>query len=261
MLRGRLVFGICAAAGAAVSWASAQTVVDLGAAARYAVLGGPSIANTGATVVNGDLGVSPGTSISGFAGYAPGGPGIVNGQIHGGDSNALQAASSLNTAYNDAAGQTPTVTGLATLANTTLGPGVYNAPATLGISGVVTLDGHGLANPVFIFQTGTTLGTADGSQILLTNGANAQDVFWQVGSSATLGADSSFAGNLLVDTTITFGSGVTMEGRALAAGAVSLNSDVISAVPEPAETALIMGACAALLAVWSVKRSGRATAR
>jgi hypothetical protein len=205
--------------------ASAATVPPLGNASGFAVLAGTTVTNTGPSTVNGDLGLSPGTSVTGFP------PGTVNGTQHVGDAAAAAAQTDLTTAYNNAAGQAPTTSGLSAIGGgPALTPGVYNAASSLGVTGTVTLDGQGDPNAVFIFQIGSTLTTASGSAISLTNGAQACNVFWQVGSSATLGTGSGFAGSILALTSITVTTGNTIVGRVLARnGAVTLDDDTISA--------------------------------
>jgi hypothetical protein len=210
--------------------APAQAPVDLGSAGNFAVLAGSTVTNTGATVVTGDLGVSPGTAVTGFL------PGIVNGtQYTGVDSAAVQAQEDLTAAYNDAAGQsTGPVTVAGNLGGQTLYPGLYKSTSSLEISsGDLTLDAQGDANAVFIFQMGSTLTTTTGRQVILTNGAKASNVYWQVGSSATLGTYSVFKGNILALASITLNTGATLDGRALAqTGAVTLDTNTIT-VPTP----------------------------
>jgi Ice-binding-like len=197
--------------------------VNLGRAAPFAVLAGTTVTNTGPTVVNGDLGVSPGTAVTGFP------PGVVNGTIHAGDATAAGAQVDLTAAYIDAASRTPTGVLPAAIGGLTFTPGVYRAPAAVGLTGTVTLDAQGDPNAVFIFQIGSALTTASGSVVNLINGANPCNVFWQIGSSATLGTGSTFAGNILALTSITVTTGVTLNGRALARnGAVTLDSDLIN---------------------------------
>jgi hypothetical protein len=204
--------------------AGAATVPPLGSAASFAVLAATTVTNTGPTVVNGDLGLSPGTSVTGFP------PGSVTGSQDITDTAAQTAQTDLTAAYNNAAAQSPTTSGLSSIANETLTPGVYNAASALGVSGTVTLDGQGDANAVFIFQVGSALTTASGSGIVLINGAQACNVFWQVGSSATLGTGSSFAGSVLALTSITVTTGDTVDGSVLAGnGAVTLDDDTVTA--------------------------------
>jgi hypothetical protein len=222
---------------------AAVATVNLGTASSFGVLAGTTDTNTGPTVINGDLGVDPGTAITGFP------PGIVDGTVHDDDGVAGTAQSDLTTAYNDAAGRSPTASvGSAIGAGQTLDPGVYNASTSLDLSGALTLDAHGDPNAVFIFQVGSTLVTDSASSVRLTNGAQACNVFWQVGSSATLGTNSSFQGSILALTSITVTTGDTVTGRALARnGAVTLDDDVITvpacqaATPTPIPTATTTG--------------------
>lgn len=214
--------------------AMAATSVNLGTADNFAILAGSTITNTGSSVINGDLGLSPGTSATGFP------PGTVNGTQHIANATAVQAKTDLTTAYNNAAGQTPVSTVPTELGGTTKTAGTYNsAGGTFGITGTLTLDAAGDPNAVFIFKTASTLITAGSSNIILANGAQACNVFWQVGSSATLGANSTFKGNILALTSATLTTGANVEGRILARnGAVTLDSNTVTkatcAIPPPA---------------------------
>ena len=201
--------------------AGAQAV-GLGTAESFAVLAGTTVTNTGPTQISGNVGVSPGTAVVGFP------PGIVtNGTIHAANAEAAQAQADLTTAYNDAAGRTCTPVN-PELGNQVLGPGVYCA-TTLAITGTLTLDAQGNPDAVFIFQAGSTLITASGSRVELINGANPCNVFWQVGSSATLGTNSVFVGTILALTSITANTGAVVTGRLLARnGAVTLDSNTIT---------------------------------
>ncbi len=200
-----------------------QLPVSLGAASSFAVLGGQTVTSTGLTTLNGDLGVSPGSSLTGFP------PGKVNGTIHATDPTAAQAQADLTAAYNDAASRQPPQALPADLGGRTLTPGVYKAGATLALTGGVTLDGQGDPNAVFVIQVGSALTTNVGSVVALINGAKPSNVFWQIGSSATLGTSSFFSGNILALTSISIDSGVTLDGRALARnGAVTLIDDTIN---------------------------------
>jgi uncharacterized repeat protein (TIGR01451 family) len=202
---------------------AAQSPVNLGSAGSFAVLAGATVTNTGATSITGDLGVSPGTAVTGFP------PGTVTGTQHDGDAVAAKAQSDLTAAYNDAAGRTPATSISGDIGGQTLTPGVYRAASSIGITGTLTLNGQGNPNAVFIFQIGSTLITASASRVVLTGGAQASNVFWQVGSSATLGTFSTLAGNILALTSITVTTGVTIDGRALARnGAVTLDTDTIT---------------------------------
>ena len=217
----------------------AQVIVNFGTASTFAVLGASTVTSTGLTVITGDLGTSPGTAITGF------GPGVVHGTIYSAGAVALAAQAAALTAYNSLAGQTATTAGIATFANTTLSPGVYRAPSSLGLTGTLTLDGGGNAQAVFVFQTGSTLTFAVGSQVVLINGARSENVHWQVGSSATLDSAAVFAGTIFANTSITLGSGVSVDGRLFAInGALSLIGNTVSvpasAIPEPATTSLLV---------------------
>ena len=218
-----LTVAMAAIAAVGVGPAAAATApVGLGTAGSFAVLAGSTVTNTGPSVINGDLGVSPGTSITGFP------PGLVNGTQHSADAVALQAQKDLTIAYNDAAGRAPTATVTADLGGQTLVAGVYTG-TTLSLTGTLTLDAQGNPNAVFIFQSAKTLITASASRIVLINGANPCNVFFQVGSSATLGTNSVFVGTILALTSITANTGATVAGRLLARnGAVTLDSNTIT---------------------------------
>jgi hypothetical protein len=190
---------------------------------NFSVLAGSTVTNTGSTVVSGDVGVSPGTAVTGFP------PGQVGGEIHIADGAAGQAQSALTAGYIDAAGRSGGTPVAGDLVGQTLTAGVYKSTSSLAISGDVTLDAQGNPDAVFIFQIASTLTTGSGSNVILANGAKACNVFWQVGSSATLGTNSVFKGNILALTSITITTGVNLEGRALARnGAVTLDTDVIT---------------------------------
>ena len=228
-----------------VGFVYAVTAINLGTAANFAVLGGSTVTNTGTSVINGDLGLSPGTSVTGFP------PGTLNGTEHTANATALQAKADLVTAYNNAAGQTPVSTVDTELGGTTKTAGIYNsASGTFGITGTLTLDAQGDANSVFIFKTATTLITGGASDVLLVNGAQACNVFWQVGSSGTLGSNSTFKGNILALTSITLSTGANVEGRVLARnGAVTLDTNIVTkatCVTPPVSAAVAETAAAAL---------------
>ena len=200
--------------------------VPLGTAANFAVLGAtPNVTNTGPTVVIGDLGVWPAASVTGFP------PGSVIGSIHLGDAVAQQAQTDLTTAYNDAAGRTCTVDLTGQVLGSggtvlTLGPGVYCFTTTAQLTGNLILNGAG----VYIFKIGTGLTTATGSSITPTNGAVACGVWWQVGSSATIGTGTALLGNVLALTSITVATGASVNGRVLARnGTVTLDSNAVTA--------------------------------
>jgi hypothetical protein len=200
---------------------AAEPKVDLGAAGSYSVLGGTTVTNTGETFLQGDLGVSPGTEITGFA------PGSVLGSTHAADTNAALAQSDLATAYNDAASRTVTESVIGDIGGRTFAAGVYKSESSLGIDGNVILDAKGDPSAVWIFQVGSDLTTGSDSAVTLVNGASACNVYWQVGSSATLGTASNFRGSILALTSITVNSDSAVEGRMLARnGAVTLDHSV-----------------------------------
>jgi len=205
--------------------ALAATQPDLSTAARFAVLGGSAVTNTGSSVISGDLGVYPGTSVSGFP------PGTLNGTQHINDAVAQQAQSDLTTAYNTAAAQPPTqdLTGK-DLGGMVLTPGVYRFSSSAGLTGALTLDAQGSSNAVFIFQIGSTLTTASAATVRLINGAQECGLWWQIGSSATLGSGTTFRGSLMALTSITLNTGANIpSGRALARnGALTLDTNRIS---------------------------------
>jgi hypothetical protein len=211
--------------------------ISLGTAANFAILAGATVTNTGATTINGDLGLSPGTAVTGFP------PGQMNGTIHAADAVALQAKTDLNAAYDDAAGRATTATVPVELGQTTRTPGVYESPAgTFGITGALTLDAQGDPNAIFIFKAASTLITASESNVILVNGAKSSNVFWKVGSSATLGTYSILRGNVMALASITVTTGVTVDGRTLArTAAVTLDTDTITRPvegPPPVVTAI-----------------------
>ncbi|MBG6219074.1 hypothetical protein IWX75_003565, partial [Arthrobacter sp. CAN_A6] len=218
---------------------AAEAPIGLGTAGSYSVLGGQAVTNTGPSILNANLGVSPGTAITGFP------PGIAAGSTNAGNAEAAQAQADLVTAYNDAAGRAPTGSVAGDLVGQTLAAGVYNSTGPLALSGTLTLDGEGDPNAVFIFQAASTLITASASNINLIGGAQACNVFWQVGSSATLGTQSSFKGSILALTSVTVTTNTVVEGRALARnGAVTLDNNTFitsncqtAPVPVPTETA------------------------
>ena len=153
----------------------------------------------------------------------------ITGTNHAGDAVTQGAKTDLVTAYNTAAGESPTTAVPADLGGQTLTPGTYNSASSLGLTGALTLNGGGNPNALFVFQAGSTLITASASSVNLINGAQACNVFWQVGSSATLGTGSTFRGTILALTSITVTTGTTINGRVLARnGAVTLDTDTIT---------------------------------
>jgi hypothetical protein len=202
-----------------------QTPVVLGTSADFAVLAGATVTNTGLTTVIGDVGVSPGTAITGFP------PGSIVGARHAGDPTAAQAEADLKMAYDGVAARTLCPIPLAgNLGGKTLLPGLYTSTTSLEISaGDLTLDAAGDPDAVFVFQMTTTLITTSARQILLSGSAKAANVFWQVGSSATLGSSSHFEGTIIAAQSITLDTGATLEGRALArSAAITLDSNSIT---------------------------------
>jgi hypothetical protein len=212
----------------AISTSSCQTTVPLGSAGTFAVLAGSTITNTGLTMVTGDIGVSPGTAVTGFP------PGMQNGTMYDGDPVAAQAKADLATAFNEATSRSGAALLPVEVGGLTYTPGLYIAAAALGITtGNLTLDAQGDANAVFIFQIGSTLATSTSNQINLIRGAKAANIFWLVGSSATLGAASIFQGNILSAVSITMTTGATVNGRLLTqSGAVTLDTNDIT-IPGP----------------------------
>ncbi|HYR28959.1 MAG TPA: ice-binding family protein [Thermoanaerobaculia bacterium] len=204
----------------------AAAQISLGSAQSFGVLGGSAVTNTGATTVSGDVGVSPGTAVTGFP------PGVVvGGAIHSNDAVAVQAQNDLTTAYNNivATPCTADLTGQ-DLGGLTLTPGVYCFSSSAQLTGALALDALGNPNALFLFKIGSTLTTASGSTVTVINGGSAcNNVFWQVGSSATIGTGSSFAGDILALSSITLTTGANTSGRALARnGAVTLDTNNIN---------------------------------
>jgi hypothetical protein len=217
--------------------AQGQLPVNLRSADPFGVLAGSTVTSTGGTIVNGDLGVSAGSALTGFP------PGTVTGTIHAGDAASAQAQLDLTTAYNDAAGRSLNPVAVAgNLGGMTLTPGLYKSTSGLAISsGNLTLDAQGNANAVFIFQMVSTLDVLSGHQVILSGGAKAANIFWQVGSSATLGTTAIFEGTILADQSISLATGARLDGRALARiGGVTLDNNLINvaSVPEPGTVGL-----------------------
>lgn len=218
----------------------------LGAADPFGVLGASTVTNTGPTVITGDMGVSPGTSCTGFPAPCTGGPGIVTGTIHVADATALAAQNSIVTAYNVLAGQPCDVnlTGF-DLGGLTLTPGAYCFSSSAFLTGTLTLDALGNPGAVWVFQIGSTLVTAPNSRVVFINGGQACGAFWQVGSSATLDTTTSFAGNILALASITLNTGADNTGGLFArTGAVTLDTNDVTRVgscgsgPQPSPTPL-----------------------
>jgi len=220
-----LVVGLGLIMIAGMARVSAQSAPGLGSAQSFAVLAGSTVTNTGTSTITGDVGVSDGTAITGFP------PGVIlSGTTHSNDSLAIAAQSSLTTAYNNLAGQSTTqdLSGQ-DLGSKTLVAGVYNFTSSAQLTGILTLNAQGNSNAVFVFKVGSTLTTASGSSVVVINGGSTCNVFWQVGSSATLGTTTSFVGNILALTSITLNTSASMAGRALARnGAVTLDTNSVN---------------------------------
>jgi hypothetical protein len=198
--------------------------VALRSAQTFAILAGSTVTNTGPTHINGDVGIFPGTAMTGFP------PGVVNGNVHAGDSIAKQAERDLTRGYNAAMSRVRNpVSVIGNLGGQTLGPGLYKSTGGLEVSsGDLTLDAGGNPYAVFVFQMATTFGMTTGRKIFLTNGAQARNVFWAVGSSATLGTGCAVFGNLLAHQSISMATGSSLLGRAFAqVGAVTMQSNTI----------------------------------
>ena len=231
--------------------ASVVPTVPLGTADSYEVLAGSTVTSTGNTIINnGDVGLSPGSSITGFP------PAVINnGVIHNTDAQAQQAQADLTTAYLNAEGRTPDAPIVGDLGGQTFAPGVYNGGA-VALTGTVTL--NGAANSVWIFQASSTLITATNSAVAFTGGAGPCNVFWQVGTSATIGAGSTFAGTVMSLSSISVDAGAVIDGRLLArnqavtAITTTLNrpadcatrSAIIASTPTAAQTAAAQAAAA-----------------
>jgi hypothetical protein len=218
---------MCSLAYASPAFASTPTV-NLGQAAGYAIISGASVANTGGSIVRGDIGAP--TAPSGF------GPGVVDGTIQVGPADAT-AYNDLLTAYNEVLSRTGG-TALPPLAGATLTPGLYTATAAAGMaaSTVLTLDAGGDANAVFVIQVNGALSLGAGAQVQLTGGAQASNVFWQVTGAFSLGAavgstPAEFVGTVMASTTGTIGAGALVNGRVLAETAVTTNDDDFYSAP------------------------------
>jgi hypothetical protein len=201
---------------------AAPATVGLGTAKSFSVLGGSTVTNTGPTTMFGDLGLAPGSSVTG----AP----VVLGQTHVNDAVAIEAKNALTTAYNDAAGRPTEGSAGTDLTGQTFTAGVRTASSSLLLSsGSVILDAQGNPNAVFIFQIASTLVTGSNTTVQLVNGAQACNVFWQVGSSATLGTGTRFVGTIMAAESITANTAATIHGRLLAqTAAVTMDTNTIT---------------------------------
>ncbi len=234
--RARIIVGLALAVLLAQHAATgAQAPVELGSDKAFAILAGTTVTITGGGTINGNIGIYPGTT------YDPGVPAaVVNGTVYAGGPVAAQAQADLTAAFNDAAGRTNPVAVAGNIGGQTLAPGLYKSTSTLAISsGDLTLDAQGDPNAVFIFQIGSSFTMTSGRQVILAGGAKASNIFWQVGSSATLGTTAVIHGNILASASISLLVGAKLHGRALArSGAVTLTTDggtlVTDPVPPPA---------------------------
>lgn len=204
-----------------------QPPVPLGSSvSRLAILAGSAITSTGNTIINGDIGLSPGTSVGGFP------PAILNGTLHINDAIANQAKLDLTAAYNDVAGRISKdiVTLSGNIGGLTLTPGLYKSTSSLAISsGDLTFDAKGNPAAVFIIQIASTLTTTSGRKVILSGGALASNIYWNVGSSATFGTTSVFKGNVWAKESITFNTGAKLEGSTLTMiGGVTLDANTIT---------------------------------
>ena len=244
--RGSLVLAVGIAC-IAVPAAAQAAPVNLATAQAFVVLAGSTVTNTGPSVLNGGLGVSPGTALVGF-----GLPAVVNGAQHSADAVALQAQADLTTAYNSAAGQpvlpANDLSGT-DLGNRTLKAGAYRFTSSAQLTGPLTLDAQGDPNAQFVFEITSALTTAPGSSVVLVNGASPCNVYWQVGSSATLDTTTAFQGNLMALSSISLNNGATVIGRVLARnGQVSLINNVLDSSGCSAGSASTSGTSAAATA-------------
>jgi hypothetical protein len=211
--------------GATVASSCNQGRVPLGAAGNFRILAATTVTNTGKTVVTGNVGLSPGSAVTGFP------PGMVSGAKYVADTAAANGQAGLLIAYNNAMARSNCATLIAgNQGGKTLGPGLYDSTSSLAISsGDLTLDAHGNRGAIFIFQIASKLTITSGRQIILSGGARAENVFWVVGSSATVGTTAIVYGVILAHTSISMATGATLHGRALARiGAVTLDGNAIS---------------------------------
>jgi hypothetical protein len=213
--------------------ASAATPINLGGAAAFGVLGSTAVTNTGPSRVAGDIGADSG-SMTGTGPVGANSITLTQGGVNRGNGTAAGQAglTAANTAINSQGLGTDVGPTDLSLLTQPMSPGIYSSGSDLALDGPITLDGAGSYDSVFIFRATKALTTAAASSVVLRNGAQACNVFWQIGSSATLGAGSRFAGNILATTSISLNAGVTVDGRLLAStGAVTLISDVITRSP------------------------------
>jgi hypothetical protein len=205
-------------------FSSAATTIPLGTSSSFAVLAGAGLSNAGQTTITGDVGSSPTTT------YTNTGSVTRIGNIHLGDTVAATAQVDATAAYNNALGQSSTGAVVADLGGQTLMPGVYKSATALGLTGTLTLDAGGNANAVFLFQTGLGLTTTNASKVTVINGGSQCNVFWQIGTSAAIGTNSTMIGNVIANADITVATNATVSGRLLALhGAINTSSNLITA--------------------------------
>ncbi|MCW2799314.1 MAG: hypothetical protein JWQ70_786 [Aeromicrobium sp.] len=197
-------------------------IVDLKSAATYSVLATTTVANTGATTIGGNLGLSPGLFVTGFP------PGVVSGSTHVADIPAALARVDFSAAYGDAAGRVPSSSFAGDQNGQTFRPGVHHTAAAFALTGTLTIDADGVSSSVFIIQVDAAMNTAAASHVVLANGAKASNVFWQVNGAAGTGANSTLVGTILGNGAITLGAGSTLVGQAMSTGKVTLSGNAIS---------------------------------
>jgi Ice-binding-like len=210
----------------AVAPRAALAPIDLGSAGKFAVLAGSTVTSTGQTRIWGNVGIFPGTARTGFPPAS-----ITSGAFHSADGMAQQAQLDLTTAYNKAMGLVNAPIAVAgNLGGQTLAPGLYKSTSGLAVSsGDLTLDGQGNKNAVWVFQMASTFNMTPGRQIIMINGARPRNIFWAIGTSATIGTGCTFDGTLLAHQSISIATGSTMRGRALARiGAVTMQDNSVT---------------------------------
>jgi hypothetical protein len=223
-------------------------------AGSYSVLAGTSVVSTGATMVSGDLGVSPAGSIAGFP------DGVVYGDIHLNDTHSAQALADLVSAYNAANGLTPTSSFSGDQSGHTFYPGVHHTSAAFALTGTLTLDANGDPDAIFVFQVDAAMNTAASSHVVLTDSAKASNVYWQVEGAVGTGASATLSGTVLAAGGITLGAGTHLTGRALSYGTVTMAANVVRFTAAPAPSITVTGGATAVTKDESPTVSGTTTA-